>query len=134
MRGRLTREAACCGCEQSALLGRSSGEFDAANPDADFLDPVGDCAQGSTRFVLAFAQIIYPSGKLFLGEHGLQRFGNPVGKTACNRQQLLEQRNAALQGGAEFVVGEPDEVFEVRGNQFARVGVGEVHLEPYART
>ena len=58
----------------------------------------------------------------------------PVREIASNWQQLLEQRNAALHGGAQFVVGEPDEVFKLRRNQLALVGVGELQFEFHART
>src|SRR5208282_2971000 len=81
-------------------LRRSSREFDAANPDSDFLDPINDCMQGAAR-LFCTTQEIYPSGKLLLAEHGLQRLGNPLRKIACNWQQLVEQRNAALQGGEQ---------------------------------
>jgi len=64
----------------------------------------------------------------------LQLFGNPVGKIALQpASKLLEQRNASVAGVVRsFIVGEPDEVFEMHGNQLALVGIGELHFEPYA--
>src|SRR5271155_2963664 len=125
------RDAAGCGSEQSRLLRRGSGELDVTNPDVDFLYVIIDCIQGAGRF-FRIAQKIYAPRQLPFAEDGLQRLRNPVGKIAGNRQQLLEERNAALQRGAQFVVGEPDKVLEVRRHQLALIGVSELQGKFYA--
>jgi len=38
-----------------------------------------------------------------------------------------------LHGGEQFVVGEPDEVLKLRGDQLALVGVGGLQIESHAR-
>ena len=81
---------------------------------------------------VTFAQEVDPAGQVLVGERGLQRFFDAVGKIAAQRQQLLEQRDAGLHGGEKLVVGEPDEILERRGNELVFVGIGDLQFEFHA--
>ena len=64
-----------------------------------------------------------------LDENRLERLGNFSGQPASRGQRIFEKRNTLYEGGAQIGFGEPDEVFEVGGNKFGLVDVGELKFQ-----
>ena len=91
--------------------------------DAEFESFDGAVLRTGAKIVHAAVQVVFD------GE-GLQGFGNLVGEVAADWQLALKERLTGAQLLGQFLIGEPDEVFEADGHE--RIGVLDLQGEFYA--
>jgi hypothetical protein len=112
--------------ERRQFAGGSSGKLDVADANQDSGDAVDD---GVGRSALgAGPEVLDDAWNVVFDQQGLQDVGNQVGEVAADGELAVVQREALVEAFLEFVVSEPDEVFEVRGKKLGSVDDLELQL------